>query len=51
MISNDVEYQDLGPDYFLERLGTDGKARKTRRLVGQLNQLGYQVALQSVDAA
>lgn len=51
MITHDVEYHDLGPDYFLERLGTDGRARKTRRLVGQLNELGYQVALQTVDTA
>lgn len=51
MIVNDVPYQDLGPDYYLERLGTDGRARKTRRLVGQLNQLGYQVTLDSAEAA
>jgi transposase len=50
MIRNDTEYQDLGPDFYLERLGTTGKARKTRRLVSELNQLGYQVALTTPEA-
>lgn len=35
---HDVEYTDLGGQYFLERTG---RARQTRRLVSQLNQLGY----------
>jgi transposase len=48
MFTDDVEYHDLGPDHFLERTG---KARQTRRLVGQLNRLGYQVALQPTEAA
>ncbi|MGW1047509.1 IS110 family transposase [Streptomyces sp. NPDC002547] len=51
MLTHDVVYHDLGPDYFLERLGSDGRARKTRRLVGQLNELGYQVVLQPADTA
>lgn len=51
MIQNDTEYQDLGPDFCLERLGTTGKARKTRRLISELNQLGYQVALTTPEAA
>ncbi|MFJ7911409.1 IS110 family transposase [Kitasatospora sp. NPDC096204] len=45
MFTHDIEYHDLGGDYFLERTG---KTRQTRRLVSQLNQLGYQVTLQSV---
>ncbi len=48
MFTSDVEYHDLGGDYFVERTG---KARQTRRLVGQLNQLGFQVTLQPVEAA
>ncbi|MFE9429351.1 IS110 family transposase, partial [Kitasatospora sp. NPDC006697] len=51
MITHDIPYADLGSDHFLDRLGTEGRARKTRRLVGQLNQLGYQVSLQSVEVA
>ncbi|GAA2281759.1 hypothetical protein GCM10010145_62150 [Streptomyces ruber] len=45
MFTRDLEYADLGGDYFLER---DGKTRATRRLVSQLNRLGYQVNLQPV---
>ncbi|MFE4395977.1 MULTISPECIES: IS110 family transposase [Streptomycetaceae] len=48
MFTSDAEYHDPGGDYFLERTG---KTRQTRRLVSQLNQLGYQVTLQSVEAA
>jgi transposase len=48
MFTNDVPYADLGGDYFLHRTG---RARQTRRLVSQLNQLGYQVVLQPVEAA
>ncbi|MFG2794712.1 IS110 family transposase [Streptomyces sp. NPDC048419] len=48
MFTNDAEYADLGGDYFLHRVG---RARQTRRLVSQLNQLGYQVVLQPVEAA
>jgi len=48
MLTHDVEYADLGGQYLLERTG---RARQTRRLVSQLNQLGYQVTLQTVEAA
>ncbi|WP_282699758.1 IS110 family transposase [Streptomyces sp. CC219B] len=48
MFTDDVEYADLGGDHFLHRVG---RARQTRRLVSQLNQLGYQVVLQPVEAA
>jgi transposase len=48
MFTHDTEYADLGGDYFLHRAG---RARQTRRLVSQLNQLGYQVVLQPVEAA
>ncbi|MDQ0938397.1 transposase [Streptomyces sp. V1I1] len=48
MLTPDVEYADLGGDHFLQRTG---KTRATRRLVSQLNQLGYQVRLQPVEAA
>ncbi|WP_019063677.1 IS110 family transposase [Streptomyces prunicolor] len=47
MLTNDAEYADLGADYFLQRTG---RTRQTRRLVSQLNMLGYQVSLQSADA-
>jgi transposase len=42
MISNEVDYQDLGPEHFVRRIDP---VRQTRRLVTQLNQLGYQVQL------
>jgi transposase len=42
MISNEVDYQDLGPAHFVTRIDP---VRQTRRLVTQLNQLGYQVQL------
>ena len=42
MFTNDTTYHDLGANYFIERAG---KARATRRLIGQLNHLGYQVTL------
>jgi transposase len=42
MFTNDTTYHDLGANYFVERAG---KARATRRLIGQLNHLGYQVTL------
>ncbi|MEU9663851.1 IS110 family transposase [Streptomyces chartreusis] len=47
MFTHDKEYADLGGDYFLERTG---KTRATRRLVSQLNHLGYQVTLQPIQA-
>jgi transposase len=51
MLTRDVAYHDLGAEHFIERLGTHGKARQTRRLIDQLNQLGYQVTLQPTRAA
>ncbi|WTI42281.1 hypothetical protein OHA51_00805 [Streptomyces sp. NBC_00589] len=47
MFTHDVPYADLGGNYFLERTG---KIRATRRLVSQLNHLGFQVTLQSLEA-
>ncbi|MBT2445179.1 IS110 family transposase [Streptomyces sp. ISL-36] len=47
MLTNDAEYADLGGDYFLQRTG---RTRQTRRLVSQLNMLGFQVTLQSTEA-
>jgi transposase len=47
MLANDADYHDLGGDYFIQRTG---RARQTRRLVSQLNMLGYQVSLQSAEA-
>ncbi|MFC8669909.1 transposase [Streptomyces sp. NPDC057199] len=46
MFTRGIEYADLGGDYFLERTG---KTRATRRLVSQLNHLGFQVSLQPVQ--
>jgi transposase len=42
MITHEVDYQDLGPTHYLTRIDP---ARHTRRLINQLNQLGYQVLL------
>jgi transposase len=39
MISNDIDYHDLGAEHFLNRIDP---ARQARRLVHQLHQLGYQ---------
>jgi hypothetical protein len=36
--------QDLGADYFINRIR---KSRQTRRLVGQLTELGYDVTLEA----
>jgi transposase len=47
MLTHDAEYHDLGGDHFVQRTG---RARQTRRLVSQLNMLGYQVSLQSAEA-
>jgi transposase len=48
MLTHDREYADLGGDYFVERTG---RVRATRRLVSQLNHLGYQVSLHPTQAA
>lgn len=45
MFTHDTFYRDLGGNYFLERTG---KTRATRRLIGQLNHLGYQVTLDPI---
>jgi transposase len=45
IISDDVGYQELGSLHFLTRVD---RARHTRRLVTQLQQLGYQVQLDPV---
>jgi transposase len=42
MLVNDLDYQDLGADYFTSRIDP---TRRTRQLVDQLQQLGYQVQL------
>ena len=42
MLTNNVDYQELGSDYFEQR--TD-QAAQTRRLVRQLERLGHQVSL------
>lgn len=47
MLTHDADYHDLGGDYFIQRTG---RARQTRRLVSQLNMLGYQVSLQSAES-
>jgi len=47
ILKNRVDYQDLGPDYFL-RLEP---ARQKRYLVKRLEQLGYEVQLQPKQAA
>ncbi|WP_432182810.1 hypothetical protein [Streptomyces sp. NBC_00063] len=39
MFTHDIEYAYLCGDYFLERTS---KTRATRRLVSQLNRLGFQ---------
>lgn len=48
MFTHDQDYRDLGRDYFLERVS---KARATRRLVSQLNHMGFQVTLNPLEVA
>lgn len=43
ILTRDTPYQDLGADHFINRIR---KSRQTRRLVGQLTRLGYDVALE-----
>jgi transposase len=47
IIGSDVEYRDLGPLHFLTRVD---RPRQTRRLVTQLQQLGYLVRLDPARA-
>jgi len=51
MLARDIAYHDLGAEHFVERLGAHGRARHTRRLIDQLNQLGYHVILQPTPTA
>jgi transposase len=51
MLSRDVTYHDLGAEHFVERLNPHAKARQTRRLIGQLQQLGYRVTVDPIPAA
>jgi transposase len=51
MLTRDIAYHDLGAEHFIERLNPHAKARQTRRLIDQLNQLGYQVTVQPTQAA
>ena len=43
ILTRETPYQDLGADHFVNRIR---KSRQTRRLVGQLTQLGYDVSLE-----
>ncbi|WP_369394579.1 IS110 family transposase [Streptomyces sp. CG1] len=43
ILTPETPYQDLGADHFINRIR---KSRQTRRLVGQLTQLGYDVSLE-----
>ena len=47
MITDDLDYQDLGSNFFTERLD---RQRHTRHLVNQLQQLGYRVQLDAPTA-
>jgi hypothetical protein len=42
MLTHNINYQDLGPDYFLTR---QDRTRTARRLLDQLHRLGYQAQL------
>ena len=48
MLTHDMPYRDLGGTYFIDRAS---KTAATRRLIGQLNHLGYQVTLNPLGAA
>ena len=47
MLKTGSEHRDLGADYFARR----SPARRTRRLVNQLNRLGYHVTPQPLHLA
>jgi transposase len=47
MLKEEVDYKDLGGDYFQKR----SEEKTTRRLVRQLEQFGYQVELKRLKAA
>ncbi|HKX76101.1 MAG TPA: IS110 family transposase [Acidimicrobiia bacterium] len=42
LLANQVDYQDLGPDYYLKRVDPQ---RRTQHLIRQLEALGHQVTL------
>lgn len=46
MLTNDSDYQDLGPEHFITR--TANPARRAQRLANELHALGYQVTLSPV---
>jgi transposase len=48
LLTDDCGYHDLGGDHFLQRLD---HTRQTRRLIGQLQQLGYTVTLNPLPTA
>lgn len=45
VLANDVDYQDLGPDYLAQRKNPQ---RRAKQLVKELTRLGYQVNVQTV---
>jgi len=47
ILKEEVDYKDLGGDYFQKR----NEEKTTRRLVRQLEQFGYQVELKRLKAA
>lgn len=51
ILTRDLPYNDLGGDYFTERLNPQGKARQARRLLSQLALLGYRVVLEPAPPA
>ena len=46
MLTDHTPYQDLGGTYFAQR----DPERTTRRAINQLNQLGYTVTLNPIEA-
>jgi len=48
MLDKNLAYHDLGPDYFLNRQDPD---KRRKRLVGNLEAMGFQVTLTPIDQA
>jgi transposase len=46
ILSDDVDYHDLGADYYLVRLDAAHRTRQARRRITELEQLGYRVILE-----
>lgn len=46
MLTRDITYRDLGASYFTDCLDPRARTQRASRLITQLRQLGYQVALQ-----